>query len=61
MSLPLVPTLAPSGVIPGKGGVPSVPKGLEAKLHLLIKNTDPDQIALWEDRLDNSVTASLDD
>ena len=52
---------APLGSIPGKGGEPSPPKGLEAKLHLFIKNTDPDQIALWECRLDSSVMASLDE
>ena len=48
-------------MIPGKGGDPSIPKGLEAKLHLLIKKTNPDQITMCEDRLDNSDMASLDD
>ena len=42
-------------------GDSSTPKGIEAKLHLLIKNTDPTQLALWEDRLDNSASNSLDD
>ena len=61
MSQPLEATIVSSGAITGLGGVSSVPKGLEAKLHLLINNADSSQLALWEDRLDNSATNSLDD
>ena len=39
-------TLAPLGDITGKGGVSSAPKGIEAKLHLLINNTDPAQLTV---------------
>ena len=51
----------PLGAITGPGGDSSAPTGIEEKLHLLIKNTDPAQLALWEDRLDNSASNSLDD
>ena len=61
MCLPLEDTLASSGVITSKGGDSSAPKGIEAKLHLLINNIDSAQLALWEDRLDNNATDSLDD
>ena len=61
MSQPLEATLASLGSITGLGGASSAPKGLEAKLHLFINNTDSAQLALWEDRLDNSATDSLDD
>ena len=61
MSQPLEATIVSSGAITSLGGASSTPKGLEAKLHLLINNTDLAQLTLWEDRLDNSVTDSLDD
>ena len=61
MSQPLEATLDHLGVITSMEGVSFIPNGIEAKLHLLIKNTDPAQLALWEDRLDNSATDSLDD
>ena len=54
-------TLAPSRVITGTRGDSSAPIGIEAKLQLLIKNTNPAQLTLWEDSLDNSVLKSLDD
>ena len=52
---------SPLGAITGSGGDSSAPIGIEEKLHLLIKNTDPAQLALWEDMLDNSASNSLDD
>ena len=58
---PLEDTLAPLGDTNGLGGDSSAPIGLEAKIHLLIKNTDPAQLALLEERLDNSASNILDD